>query len=80
MQAPQLGAQLHPELGVEVGKRLVQQERAGMAHDRPPHGHALPLAAGELLRLAVEELAEVENTRRFIHPLVDLRLAELPHA
>ena len=45
VEAPQLGAQLHPQFRVQVGERLVEQERTRMAHDRPPHGHPLPLAA-----------------------------------
>ena len=51
-----------------------------MANDRPPHGHPLALTAGELLRLAVEKLVEVQNARRLVHALGDLGLAELTHA
>ena len=37
----------HPvaQLGVEVGERLVEQEQARVAHDRPADGDPLPLAA-----------------------------------
>ena len=80
VKAPQLGAQLHPQLGVQVGERLVEQKGAWVANDRPPHRHPLPLTAGKLLRLAFEKLVEVENSRRLVDPLSDLVLAELPHA
>ena len=62
------------QLGVEIGERLVEQEGLGMAHDRPPHGDALALAAGQLARLAVEQLAQVEEARRLVDALVDRAL------
>ena len=69
-----LGAHLHAQLGVEVRQRLVHQERRRVAHDRAAHRHALALAAGELRRLAVEVLLEVEDRRRLVDLLVDLLL------
>ena len=45
-----LGAHLHAQLGVEVGQRLVHQERRRLAHDGPAHGDALALAARQLRR------------------------------
>ena len=56
-----LGAHLHAQLGVQVGQRLVEQEHLRIAHDRAPHGHALALAAGELLGLALQQLADIED-------------------
>ena len=44
---------LHPQFGVEIGERLVEQEDAGLAHDRPPDGDALALAAGQFVGLVV---------------------------
>jgi hypothetical protein len=55
VQLLDLEAHLHAQLGVEVGERLVEQERGGLAHDRAAHGDALALAAGERARLPVEE-------------------------
>ena len=56
-----LCAHLDAQLGVEVRQRLVHEEHLRLAHDGPAHGHALPLAAGELLRLAVSSVVEVEQ-------------------
>ena len=42
-----LGPQMGAELGVEVGQRLVHQERRGVAGDGPAHGDPLAFAAGE---------------------------------
>ena len=50
----------------------------GLAHDRSSHRHPLALTAGERARLAVEERLEVEDPRRLLHALVDLRLLLLP--
>ena len=56
-----VGAHLHAQLRVEVRERLVHQEDLRLAHDRAAHRDALPLAAGELLRLAVEVRRQVEE-------------------
>ena len=69
-----LGAHLDPQLRVEVRQRLVHQERGGLADDRASHRHPLALPTGERARLAVEERLEVEDPRRLLHALVDLRL------
>jgi hypothetical protein len=44
---------LHPQLGVQVGERLVHEEGLGAADDGPAHGHALALAAGAVSRAAL---------------------------
>ena len=56
-----LGAHLHAQLGVEVGQRLVHEERLGAAHDRPAHRDPLALPAGEVGRLAVEVLGQLQH-------------------
>ena len=74
MQFLDLGAHGHPQLGVEVGQRLVEQEYLRIAHDRAAHGDALALAAGELARIAVEQMAEGRGyRRRALHRALDLR-------
>ncbi len=76
-----LGAGLHAQLRVEVGERLVHQERLRLADDRPAHRDALPLTAGERSRLALQQLFETEHVCRPLHPLVDLVLRHsLPQA
>ena len=70
----QRGAHPDPELRVEVRKRLVHQERLRLPRDRPAHRDALALAAGELRRPPVEQLAEPEQLRHLVHAALDLRL------
>ena len=55
---------LDAQLGVEVRQRLVEQEDLRVAHDGAADGDALPLAAGELRRPAVEVVAELQDARR----------------
>ena len=74
MQALDLDPQLVPELGVEVGERLVEQEHGGVAHQRAADRDALALAAGELVGPAVEQrsicsIAAACATRRSISAL-----------
>ena len=54
MQALDLDAHLRAQLGVEVGQRLVEQEHLRVAHDAAAERDALLLAAGQLLRLALQ--------------------------
>ena len=73
LQLGDLAAGLHPELRVEVGQRLVHQEDLRLPDDSPAHGDPLALAAGELLRLTVEQaFVEVEDARRLADPSVAL--------
>ena len=69
----QLGPHGHAQLGVEVGQRLVHEERRRLAHHRPAHGDPLALPAGECRRLALHELLEAQDARRLLHPAIALR-------
>ena len=64
MQFLDLGAHLHAQLGVEIGQRLVEQKHLRVAHDGAAHGDALALAAGQLARIALEQLRQAEDRRR----------------
>ena len=76
MQILQLQAHLHAQLSVEVGERLVEQEHSRFTHDGAAHGHALALAARELTRLAIEQLAEFENARCLFDARLDIALGQ----
>ena len=45
LESGDLGAHLHPQLRVEVGKGLVHQEGGGLPHDGASHRDALTLPA-----------------------------------
>ena len=71
--SPHGGAQL----GIQVGQRLVQQEDGGVADHGPAQGHALALAAGQGLGLAVEQVLQIQGLGRLMDPPVDLILGDL---
>ena len=77
MEAGDLGAGLDAQLGVEVGERLVHQEDGRLADDRPTERDALALPAGQLLRLAVEQLLELDGLGRLVDAALDLGLGDL---
>ena len=77
VQAGDLRAGLHAQLGVEVGERLVHEEDGRLAHDGATDGDALALAAGELARLAVEQVLAGEHVGRFLDAALDLGLGRL---
>ena len=60
VQLRDLGAHVHAQLGVEVRQRLVEQERAGLAHDGAADRDALALAAGQLPGLARQQRRNLE--------------------
>src|SRR5690606_40196536 len=61
MQRLDLAAHDHAQLGIQVGKRLVEQKHLRVAHDGAAHGYALALAAGQLARITLEQVGEVED-------------------
>ena len=74
MQLGDLGTHLHAQLGVEVGERFVHQEDLRVTDDCAAERNALTLTAGQSLRLAVEQLLDAQNLRRFANQLVDFVL------
>ena len=65
--------------GIEVRQRLVEEKDARLAHDGPPHGHALPLAAGHLAGAAIEQLLDAQQARRLVHRLAPRRRLHAAH-
>jgi hypothetical protein len=72
VQAVDLHPHLHPELGVEIGKRLVEEEYSRLAHDGAADRDALALAAGELARPPVEQLLDLQDLGRLCDAPFDL--------
>ena len=77
VEAGDLGAGLDAQLGVEVRERFVHQEDRRLADDRPTERDALALPAGQLLRLAIEQLLELDGLGRLVDPALDLGLGDL---
>ncbi len=67
LQHFQLGAHLDPQLGVEVGERLVEQQHLGLDHDRPGERDALLLPTGKLRRPAIRVGREPDEFERGAH-------------
>ncbi len=69
----QLVAGRVPQLGVEVRERLVEEEHLRVPDQGATQGHALPFAAGELARIALEVAGDAEHLGRPPHLVRDLR-------
>ena len=63
VQPAQPAPQLLPHPGVERAERLVEQQHARLDGERARERHALPLAAGELRRIALGEPVELHERR-----------------
>ncbi|KGD37777.1 hypothetical protein DO70_6442 [Burkholderia pseudomallei] len=77
MQELDLGAHLDAQLRVEVRQRLVEQEQRRVARERAAHRDALPLAARELARLALEQVLDLQHRGDAIDDLLLLVLRHL---
>ena len=77
LQSRDLVAGLHPQLGVQIGQRLVHQEHLRAAHDRAAHRHPLALPAGQVFGFAIQIRLQVKQFRRGQHPFADLGLRSL---
>ena len=82
----QLGDQLlelrpegEPQQRVQVGQRLVHQQHGRLHHDRPGDRDPLALPAGQLRRVAVQQLAQLDQGGGPLHPLAHGGPVELPH-
>src|SRR5438105_287775 len=67
VQASDLEAHLLPEVGVQVGQWLVQQEDLRLDDERPRDGHPLLLAAGQLTRIACLVPGELDAAQHLAH-------------
>src|SRR5215216_2750059 len=64
LEALELVAGAGAQLGVQVRQRLVEQEDVRLADQRPGQGDPLALPAGELARLAGEQVVDAEQLDR----------------
>ena len=62
----ELRTHLVAQLRIERRERLIQQQHARPLHQRARQRHALTLAAGELIRHAIAEAAQLHQLQRFI--------------
>ena len=67
-------AQRHAHLGVERRQRLVEQQQLRLRRQRAGQRHALLLAAGKLVGIAVAELRQLDELQHLGDALVGLRL------
>jgi hypothetical protein len=79
VQQRELGAHADPQLGVQVGQRLVHQEHPGLPDDGPAHGDPLALAAGQGAGAPVEQVLEAEHRGDLVDPASPLRGSDPPH-
>ena len=63
------------KLLVQRGKRFIQKQKLWLPGKRPRKGHALLLAAGDLVRLAMAELGQLHKVKHLGDPRGLVRLA-----
>ena len=68
MQLRQLLSHADPQRGIEIGEWLVEEKNLGMPDNRAADRDTLPLAAGQVLRLALEQRLQMQDACRLHHP------------
>src|SRR5215471_2095829 len=68
VQFDKLGPHVDAQFGIEVTQRLIKEEDLWLPYNGSPHGDTLSLTTGELLGLAVQQIANAENVRRSFDP------------
>ncbi len=71
-------SQLRAHARVERTERLVQQQHFRIDGERARQPHPLPLAAGELRRVALRETDELDELEQLGHALPDLGSTAMP--
>ena len=77
LDATDLGAHVHAELGIQVGEGLVKEKDAGLDDQGSGQGHALLLATGELVGHAVLHALQAHHLEDVGHLALDLVLGHL---
>ena len=77
MDALQLRAHIHTKPGVQVGQGLVQKQEFGVGGHGAGNGHALLLAAGQLVGIAVHILLDAHHPEGILDAALDLLLRQL---
>jgi hypothetical protein len=77
VEAAQPGAQVLADLGVEGAEGLVEQQHLRFHRQCPSQRHALPLAAGELVGIALGEPVELDQSQQLVHSVAGPLLAPL---
>ena len=77
MQLGDFGTHLHAQLSVQVGQRFVEQEDLRLTDDSTAKSNTLTLAAGQSLRLTVQQVVNAQNAGSFFHAALDFVLGGL---
>ena len=79
VDAADLVAHLHAQLGIKVRQRFVKEEHLGLADYGAGHGDALPLATGQLSGFTIQELDQTHRSCRRFDPRHPLGLGHARH-
>ena len=77
LERPQFIPHTLPELGVQIGQRLVKQQHGRLNHHGASQRHALLLAAGELIGEPLFHSLELHQLHHVVGALDDLILRQL---
>ena len=66
VEPAQPGAQLLADPGVERAERLVEEQHLRLDGERAGERHPLPLAAGELRRVALGQAVELDELEQLV--------------
>src|SRR5688572_9374808 len=71
MQSRELDARLDAQLGIQVGERLIEEERQRLTHDRATQRDSLSLAARKLRWFSLQQCIQSKRRRYRLNTPVD---------
>ena len=78
LNAANFRAHTHPELGIQIGQRLIKQQHARFQHQRPCQSDTLLLTAGELVGHAGFHALQSHQLENIGHLFLDGSLVQFP--
>ncbi|MNC37815.1 hypothetical protein D3C75_863960 [compost metagenome] len=77
LDAADFHTHIHPQIGIEIAERLIEQQQIRLDDQCPGNRHPLALSAGQCSRESFLKTAQTDNFQHPCHPLPDLRLLQL---
>ena len=72
VQTGKVQTHLHAQLGIQVGERFVEHKDPRITYDGAANGHTLALAAGKLLRFAIQKVGKLQRFGHHLDLMADL--------
>ena len=78
MEFRDLHPHLHPEFGIQVGKRLVHEKNSRLTDHGASNRHSLALSSGKFSGPSVQKMLDLQDSCHLVDSFIDLFFRNLP--